>query len=276
MNGVYERAAESAAWLKARAKAPKAAIILGSGLGALADRLEDATAFPYTEIPHFPQPKVSGHAGQLVVGRLPGHDGVVAALAGRVHLYEGHPVSDVVHAVRTLRLWGVEKLLITNAAGGVDPSFEPGDLMLITDHINLSGHNPLQGAHDARLGERFPDMTHAYDPALRTVLREAAQAEGITLREGVYFGVPGPSYETPAEIRMVRTCGGNAVGMSTVCEVIAGHHTGLRVCGVSCITNMAAGMTDETLHHDDVKAVATKARARFLGLVTRALDVMSA
>ena len=276
MHGVYDRAAEAAAWLRARHSAPKTAIVLGSGLGALADQLEDAVRFEFADIPHFPKPKVSGHAGALVVGRLPGRRGVIAALAGRVHLYEGHPVADVVHAVRSLRLWGVESLMITNAAGGIDPSFEPGDLMLITDHINLSGHNPLHGMNDERLGVRFPDMGGAYDPALNQILRESAKADGLPLREGVYAGVPGPSYETPAEIRMLGIIGANAVGMSTVCEVIAAHHTGLRTCGVSCVTNLAAGLGDEPLDHADVKEVARRVRARFLSLVIRALDVMAA
>jgi purine-nucleoside phosphorylase len=275
MDGVYDRAAEAASWLKAQYPAPAAAIILGSGLGALADQLEDATTFAFEDIPHFPKPKVSGHAGTLVVGRLPGCQGVVAALAGRVHIYEGHPVADVVHAVRTLRLWGVSNLMITNAAGGIDPAFEPGDLMLITDHINLSGHNPLQGMNDERLGVRFPDMGAAYDPELNGIVRAAAAEDGLRLREGVYAGVPGPSYETPAEIRMLRICGANAVGMSTVCEVIAGHHAGLRTCGISCVTNLAAGLGDEPLDHADVKDVARRVRAQFLSLVIRALDVMA-
>ncbi len=276
MHDAYEKAAEAAQWLRARLPAPSGAAVLGSGLGALADQLEDAQVIPYGEIPYFPGPAVSGHAGVLTVGRLPGCDTRIAALSGRVHLYEGHPVWQVVHAVRTLKLWGVRDLLITNAAGGIDPAFVPGDLMLITDHLNLTGKNPLWGHNDDRLGERFPDMSHAYDPGLAAVVRDCAQTLGQTLREGVYAGVLGPSYETPAEIRMLRVVGAGAVGMSTVNEVIAARHAGLRVCGISCITNLAAGLGTEALHHDEVKEIAALARNRFLGLVTAAMDRFAA
>ncbi|MCA9542894.1 MAG: purine-nucleoside phosphorylase [Myxococcales bacterium] len=272
MQHAYDMAHAAADWLRARIPAPSAAAVLGSGLGALADQLEDAVQIPYGEIPHFPAPKVSGHAGVLSVGRLPGRKTVVAALSGRVHLYEGHPIEEVVHAVRTMALWGVRDLVITNAAGGIDGAFAPGDLMLITDHLNLTGKNPLWGVNDDRLGQRFPDMSHAYSPTLRRIVQACARDLGQTLRSGVYAGVMGPSYETPAEIRMLGHVGAAAVGMSTVNEVIAARHAGLQVCGISCITNLAAGLSATELHHDEVKTTAELARERFLALVCEALE----
>ena len=212
-------------------------------------------------------PKVDGHAGRLVIGTLPG--GVrVAALAGRVHVYEGHPVADVVHPVRTLARWGVRGVVITNAAGALRADLNPGDLMLVTDHINLSGVNPLTGPNDSRLGVRFPDMSRAYDPALQSAFHQAAEATEVALKAGVYVGLAGPSYETPAEIRMFRTLGADAVGMSTVNEVIAARHAGLKVAGISCITNYAAGLVpDATLDHAEVKDTAARAREGFIALL---------
>ena len=239
----YDAAREAADFLATRTAAPRICAVLGSGLGAFADTLHDPVRIPYDEIPHFNGVKVVGHAGVLVVGRV-GPDGPrIAALSGRVHYYEGHGAADVVHAVRTMRLWGCEGLMITNAAGGINPSFATGGLMRITDHINLTGCNPLFGLNDSRLGVRFPDMSHAYDPALGALFEQVAREQKIDLKSGVYIGVTGPSYETPAEIRMFAKGGADAVGMSTVMEVIAARHAGLRVVGISCITNPAAGLS---------------------------------
>lgn len=241
--------------------------MLGSGLGALADQLGDPVVFSFADLPGFAHVSVTGHAGRLVVGRLGEVGPRIAVLSGRVHLYEGHAPSQVVHPLRVMRRWGVQAALITNAAGGVNRSFRPGELMAISDHLNLTGQNPLTGPDDPRLGVRFPDMSRAYDPELREVLLTVARARGITLHTGVYAGLAGPSYETPAEIRMLGVMGADAVGMSTVHEVIAGHHAGLRVVGVSCITNLAAGLGTATLDHDDVKQVAVVARPAFLSLL---------
>lgn len=268
----YSAADEAAEALRARCEAPTVAVVLGSGLGAFADRLVEPTVVDYADLPHFPKVGVRGHAGRLVVGRLGEGGRRVAALAGRVHLYEGHSPGVVVHPVRTLWRWGVRAVMLTNAAGGIATGLEPGDLMLITDHINLTGMNPLVGPADPRLGPRFPDMSAAYDPALCDDLRAAAKARGLTLREGVYTGLAGPSYETPAEIRMLSILGGDAVGMSTVAEVIAARHAGLRVCGVSCITNLAAGLSTEPLDHAEVEATAGEARSAFIALLDEGLE----
>ena len=267
----YQQIEEAVSYLKSVAEAPSVGVILGSGLGAFASTLEDTTVIPYGDIPHFPDVHVVGHSGQLVIGTLPGSQTRVAALAGRVHLYEGHAVSKVVHPVRSLAKWGVKGAILTNAAGGINPSFNVGDLMLITDHLNLSGTNPLLGLNDARLGTRFPDMTTAYNPAFADKISAWANASGIKLQKGVYCGLLGPSYETPAEIKMLRAMGGDAVGMSTVCEVIAANHAGMSVAGFSCITNLAAGMGDEPLNHQEVKASADEARDRFIRLLTHSV-----
>jgi len=267
----YTAADEAAAALAARCEAPTVAVVLGSGLGAFADRLHEPEVISYGDIPHFPSVGVKGHAGRLVIGGLGPNGPRVAAMAGRVHLYEGHSPGHVVHPVRTLWRWGVRGLMLTNAAGGINAELSPGDLMLIVDHINLSGKNPLIGPADPRLGPRFPDMSTAYDPELCDALRDAAKARGVTLREGVYTGLAGPSYETPAEIRMLAILGGDAVGMSTVVEVIAARHAGMRVCGVSCITNLAAGLSAEPLDHAEVEATAGAARSDFIALLEEGL-----
>jgi len=272
----YSAAYEAASFLRERLPAPRVCAVLGSGLGSLADGLVDAVSLSYTEVPGFAEVTVAGHAGRLVVGRLGAHGPQVALLSGRVHLYEGHPPARVVHAIRTLRLWGVQAALITNAAGGVNGGYRPGELMAITDHLNLTGQNPLTGPDDTRLGVRFPDMSQAYDPELRGLLLAVARERGLVLHAGVYAGLAGPSYETPAEIRMLRTLGADAVGMSTVHEVIAGHHAGLRVVGVSCITNLAAGLGEARLDHDDVKEVAVGARPSFLSLLEGGLTRIDA
>lgn len=244
---------------------PRIAIILGSGLGTLAERVENAVIVPYEDIPHFPRSTAPGHAGRLVIGRLEGV--TVAMQSGRAHLYEGYRPADVVFGVRLLRYLGAQTLIVTNAAGGVNPNLSSGRLMLISDHINLTGANPLVGLNDARFGPRFPDMSLAYDPELRALARDVAVAQRLPLAEGVYLGLLGPNYETPAEIRMARTLGADAVGMSTVLEVVAANHGGMRVLGISCITNMAAGMLPQRLSEEEVIETAHRVREEFAGLV---------
>ena len=245
---------------------PLVGVVLGSGLGAWADALSAATKIPYAEIPHMPRSTVIGHAGNLCVGRA--HGVPVACLQGRVHLYEGHDPERVVFGVRLLARLGCRAVVLTNAAGGLEPGWTPGDLMLVTDHLNLMGRNPLIGGNEGALGPRFPDMTEAYDRELSELARESARATGVTLREGVYAGLLGPTYETPAEIRMLRTLGAGAVGMSTVPEVIALRHAGVRAAAVSCITNLAAGLSPTKLDHSEVEATARAARDRFTGLLS--------
>jgi purine-nucleoside phosphorylase len=244
---------------------PDVAIVLGSGLGEFASALRDAVTCAYTEIPHWPASAVVGHAGQLVVGTLRGRR--VAALSGRAHFYEGHDLRTVTFPTRVLGRLGITALILTNAAGGINLAFEPGTLMLIEDHINLMGSNPLVGPTDDRLGPRFPDMTEVYSRRLRTIADSAARAAGVTLARGVYAALHGPSYETPAEIRYLRTIGADAVGMSTVPEAIVARHMGLEVLGVSCITNPAAGVLPHPLVHDEVMAVARRVRAEFCALL---------
>lgn len=268
----YSAAAEAAAALSAKCAAPTVGVVLGSGLGAFAQQLHARQAIPYAELPYFPSVGVKGHAGELVVGQTRPDGPRIVAMSGRVHLYEGFSAAQVVHPVRALQQWGLKALVFTNAAGGIAPGFVPGDLMLITDHINLTGKNPLTGPADLRLGPRFPDMSAAYDPALCSVLRAAAREVGIPLREGVYAGLAGPSYETPAEIRMLSVLGGQAVGMSTVCEVIAARHAGLRVAGISCITNLAAGLSPEPLDHTDIAITAARVRDAFVKLLAVGLE----
>lgn len=273
MTEAFEASAAAAAFVRTRTdRVPRVALILGSGLGAFADTLEDATAVPYAEIPDFHASTVVGHAGQLVVGERFGVP--IVAMQGRVHAYEGLPTSAVVHPLRTMWQLGARTLIVTNAAGGVNPSYRPADLMLIRDHLNLTGSNPLIGPNDERFGPRFPDMTESYDPALGALARASADAVGLTLHEGVYAGLLGPTYETPAEVRMLRTLGADAVGMSTVPEVIAARHAGMRVLGISCITNAAAGLGDEALDHSEVTEVAAQVRARFIQLLEGVLKEM--
>jgi purine-nucleoside phosphorylase len=244
---------------------PDVAIVLGSGLGEFASALRDAVTCAYTEIPHWPASAVVGHAGQLVVGTLRGRR--VAALSGRAHVYEGHDLRTVTFPTRVLGRLGITALILTNAAGGINLAFKPGTLMLIEDHINLMGSNPLVGPTDDRLGPRFPDMTEVYSRRLRTIADSAARAAGVTLARGVYAALHGPSYETPAEIRYLRTIGADAVGMSTVPEAIVARQMGLEVLGVSCITNPAAGVLPHPLVHDEVMAVARRVRAEFCALL---------
>jgi purine-nucleoside phosphorylase len=246
--------------------APDVAIVLGSGLGDFASTLVDATTLPYGDIPGWPSSSVVGHAGTLVVGTH-SSGARVAALSGRAHLYEGHHVTRAVFGVRTMVRWGVPRVVLTNAAGGINTAFTQGALMLIEDHINMLGANPLVGPNVDDLGVRFPDMTYVYDRDLRALALEAAASAGVTLQRGVYLATLGPSYETPAEIRAFRALGADAVGMSTVPEAIAARHMGAAVAGISCITNPAAGVVDEPLDHNDVMATATRVRGQFIALL---------
>ncbi len=258
------------AWVRGKTDlAPVAGVILGSGLGDFATRLVRASTIPYEEIPYFPVSRVPGHPGRLVLGELPGDDGpvAVATMQGRVHGYEGWTPEEVAFGARVLCRLGVRALLVTNAAGGVNPSFAPGDLVRITDHLNLSGQNPLAGDNDDRLGPRFPDLSEAYDPRLGAVLDEAAAELGIPLRTGVYACMPGPSYETPAEVRMLRALGADLVGMSTVPEVIAARHMGVPVAGLSVVTNPAAGLAGRPLSHEEVAQTAGRVKDRLGPLV---------
>lgn len=254
---------------KADDRIPAVALVLGSGLGAYADTLENKTTIPYDQIPGFPSSTVTGHAGQLVIGEVDGL--VVVAMQGRVHLYEGHGPQVITLPVRALYLLGAKTLIITNAAGGLNPSYTQGDLVAISDHLNLTHTNPLLGHNLDELGPRFPDMTTAYDPELRKIAVKVARNQGVTLKSGVYAGLLGPSYETPAEIRMLASIGADLVGMSTVCEVIAARHAGMRVLGISCVTNLAAGISQTELDHGEVKEVATRVRSTFQSLINGVL-----
>lgn len=249
---------------------PAVGVILGSGLGGFADTLERPISIGYGELPDFPTSSVHGHAGRLVLG-FRGQTPVVA-MQGRVHFYEGYQPWQVAFPARVLCRLGVKHLTVTNAAGGINTGFRVGDLMAITDHLNLAGYNPLIGPNDERLGPRFPDMSHAYDPASLETLRRVARGDGVTLREGVYASLTGPSYETPAEIRMLRTLGADAVGMSTVPEVVVAAHMGVKVTGISCITNLAAGLSGQKLSHDEVAETAGRVRDTFMRLLGRFID----
>jgi purine-nucleoside phosphorylase len=263
---MYSRLLETAAFIRKKcAGRPVLGLILGSGLGAFADTLLNPTVIPFHDLPNFPRPTVLGHAGKLILGEAEGVP--VAAMQGRVHFYEGHAMSEVVFPVRVLGCLGIRQLVVTNAAGGVNFNFRPGDLMLITDHINMMGTNPLIGPNIEELGVRFPDMSEAYDPALREVALRAAGRLGIPLRQGVYIGLTGPTYETPAEIRACRTLGADAVGMSTVPEVIAAGQMGIGVLGISCITNMAAGILPRKLTHQEVMDTTERVREQFISLL---------
>lgn len=245
---------------------PLVGVVLGSGLGAWADSLTGAVKIPYAEIPHMPISTVPGHAGNLVIG-LAG-DVPVACLQGRVHPYEGHPAVRAVFPARLLARLGCRAAVLTNAAGGIQPGFKVGDFMLLSDHLNLSGQNPLVGPNEDALGPRFPDMSTAYDPDVRALAREAAAEVGVSLHEGVYAALLGPSYETPAEIRMLQRLGADAVGMSTALEVIALRHMGVRCGAMSCITNLAAGISKEALNHAEVEETARRVHDRFKALLS--------
>lgn len=264
--GEFERAESAAHFIFSQtAQRPKIALVLGSGLGAFADEFSDATKIPYAHIPHFPQSTAIGHAGQLVIGKV--GDVSVAGMQGRVHLYEGYSVKDVSFPIRVFARMGVQAVILTNAAGGIKREFIQGRLVVIKDHINLQSANPLAGPNDNRFGPRFPDMTNAYDKRFREMTVGEGNRQGIGLYEGVYAALPGPSYESPAEIRYLRTIGADLVGMSTVPEVIAARHSGLRVLGISCVTNAAAGILDQPLNHSEVLETANRIKGQFIALL---------
>jgi len=263
---LYERAAHAARTIRARKREDMhVALVLGSGLGAFADDLEDAEAIPYDEVPGFARSTVEGHSGRLVLGRVAGRE--VAVMQGRFHFYEGYALEEVTFPVRVLALCGVKSLVLTNAAGGLNNSLKQGALMLISDHLNLMGANPLRGPNDERFGPRFPDMTEVYDRAYQEIAISEAHALGTELRRGVYAALSGPTYETPAEIRMLRALGADAVGMSTVPEAIVARHAGLKVLGISCITNMAAGVLDRPIDHAEVIETGEQVRETFSALL---------
>jgi purine-nucleoside phosphorylase len=262
----FDHASEAADAIRHRCGAvPEVAVVLGSGLGDFATTLANPVQFPYGELPYWPRSTVVGHAGVLVVGDVAGRR--VAALSGRVHVYEGHSHATLAFAVRVMALLGVRTLILTNAAGGINVNFKEGVLMVIDDHINMMGSNPLIGPNDDRFGARFPDMSEVYSRRLRSLAHEAAAAVGVTVSRGVYVAVHGPSYETPAEIMAFRMLGADAVGMSTVPEAIAARHAGIEVLGISCITNMAAGVLPQPLVHDEVMKTARRVRGSFIALL---------
>jgi purine-nucleoside phosphorylase len=261
----FDQVQEAAAALAEDASVPEVAIVLGSGLGDFCERLEHGMTTPYERIPHWPASRIIGHAGALVRGTLRGKR--VAALSGRVHFYEGHDLRTVTFATRVLGALGVRSLILTNAAGGVNTAFNPGALMVIDDHISLLGDNPLVGPNDDRFGVRFPDMSEVYSRRLRALADESSIAAGVPVVHGVYAALRGPSYETPAEIRYLRTIGADAVGMSTVPEALVARHMNIEVLGISCITNMAAGVLPQPLDHNEVMETARRVRAAFAALL---------
>jgi purine-nucleoside phosphorylase len=275
MSANYEQVQQAAAAIREAIgpRTPTIGVVLGSGLGPFADQLDDDVAVSYEDIPGFAVSTVKGHAGKLVAGKSSGVS--ICALQGRVHCYEGLPLSQIVLPVRALVAAGCKTLVLTNAAGGIRDDLQPGDLVLLRDHINLQGQNPLTGPNDERLGPRFPDMSDAYDTELRGLALAAARDLDLPLSEGVYAALLGPSYETPAEIRMLRAMGADLAGMSTVPEVIAAHHMGARIIGVSCVTNLAAGLGG-ALSHDEVKETAERVRNRFTGLLAAIIEKLGA
>jgi purine-nucleoside phosphorylase len=267
---LYERAQRAAQFIHSRTSIePTVAIVLGSGLGAFADQLIDATAIGYDEIPGFAHVTVEGHAGRLVIGRA--GNVAVAAMQGRFHFYEGYSLEEVTFPIRVLKLLGVNTLMLTNAAGSLNTELTPGSLMVISDHINLMGVNPLIGPNEEKFGPRFPDLSVAYDPDLQSLVIDEANAMGLSLRRGVYASLTGPSYETPAEIHMVRTLGADAVGMSTVPEAIVARHMDMRVIGISCITNLAAGVSSRPIDHSQVMEIGESVRGQFTELLRRVI-----
>jgi purine-nucleoside phosphorylase len=264
--GEFERASEAAEFVFSRSKLrPKIALVLGSGLGAFADEFAEAVRISYAEIPHFPRSTAIGHAGKLVIGKVGAV--AVAGMQGRVHLYEGYSAKEVAFPVRVFARMGVKAVILTNAAGGIKREFSQGRLVVISDHINLQGVNPLTGPNEERFGLRFHDMTNAYDKRFRDMAVGEGNRLGMGMNEGVYAALPGPSYETPAEIGYLRTIGADLVGMSTVPEVIAARHSGIRVLGISCVTNAAAGILDQPLNHIEVLETAERVKGQFIGLL---------
>lgn len=273
MNPVYEKLLRCTEIVKEKCKfEPQIALILGSGLGNYTEEMEIVDSIEYSAIEGFPVSTVAGHSGRFVFGYVAGVP--VVAMQGRVHYYEGYPMTDVVLPIRLMGMLGAKTIILTNAAGGVNVNFQPGDLMMITDHITTTVPNPLIGANLEELGTRFPDMSEVYNKNLRAIIRQAARNKGITIQQGVYVQFTGPSYETPAEIRMCRSWGGDAVGMSTACEAMAARHMGMKVCGISCITNMAAGMTMQALNHKEVQETADRVARDFKELITETIRLI--
>ncbi len=265
-SNLYARAEHAARTIRTRTSLePRVAIVLGSGLGAFADEFDESVAIPYAEIPGFPASTAEGHAGRLVIGKVA--EVPVVAMQGRVHFYEGYSLEEVTFPIRTFKLLGVKTLLLTNAAGGINVQLSQGALMVISDHLNLMGVNPLRGPNDERFGPRFPDMSEAYSRELQEAVIEEARTLGIEIRRGIYAALSGPSYETPSEIHMLRACGADAVGMSTVPETIVARHMSMDVLGISCITNMAAGISDEPINHAEVMETGRRVRTMFTQLL---------
>lgn len=265
-NALLQNIKEAAEYIRSKYPIePEIGLVLGSGLGVIADMVQDGVVIPYEDIPHFPVSTVEGHAGELLLGTVSGRH--VLLMKGRFHMYEGYSVETVSFPIRVMKALGVKILLVTNAAGGINTSYNVGDLMLIKDHINFTFRNPLIGPNHSELGVRFPDMSEAYSRRLREIAKTVASEQGQKLQEGVYIGLLGPSYETPAEIRMMRTLGADAVGMSTVAEVLVARHAGIEVLGFSCISNMAAGILDQPLSHQEVMETTERVKQTFLKLI---------
>lgn len=271
---LYERAEHATRVIRSRISVePRIALVLGSGLGDFADDFDEAVGIPYEEIPGFMRSTAQGHAGRLVVGKI---DSVpVLAMQGRVHYYEGYSLEEVTFPIRTFDLLGIKTLVLTNAAGGINVQLTQGALMVISDHLNLMGVNPLRGPNDERFGPRFPDMSSVYSPELQALVVDEAKAIGVEVRRGIYGALSGPSYETPAEIHLLRNLGADAVGMSTVPEAIVARHMGLEVLGISCITNMAAGISDEPINHEEVMATGIRVRETFAELLRRVIGAIN-
>jgi purine-nucleoside phosphorylase len=272
--GLYERAEHAARIIRSRTtETPRVAIVLGSGLGGFADDFDEPVGIPYQEIPGFARSTAEGHAGRLVIGKV---DQVpLIAMQGRVHFYEGYSLEQVTFPIRAFKLLGIKTLILTNAAGGVNVQLTQGALMVLSDHVNLMGDNPLRGPNDSRFGARFPDLTSAYSPELQEIAVEEAKALGIEIRRGIYAALAGPSYETPAEIHLLRSLGADAVGMSTVPEVIVARQMNIEVLGISCITNMAAGISDQPINHEEVMATGIRVRETFTQLLRRVVSRVS-
>jgi purine-nucleoside phosphorylase len=266
---IYDKASEAAAFIKDRTagREPRVAVVLGSGLGGVADAIENPVEIPYEEIPNFCRSTVEGHAGRLIIGSCGGTD--VIAMKGRFHFYEGYSMQEVTLPIRVFTLMGINSLILTNAAGGTAPHLSPGSLMIITDHINLMGDNPLRGPNDTRFGPRFPDMTSVYTPAYIDAAHQVAREMGIVVAEGVYLALRGPCYETPAEVRMLRDQGGDALGMSTVPEAIIARHSGVKILAISCITNTAAGLVRQEINHEEVMEVGARAGKQLSKLIIK-------
>jgi purine-nucleoside phosphorylase len=272
---LYSRAENAARTIRARTTADaRVAIVLGSGLGGFADEFQDAVSIPYKEIPGFVSSTAQGHVGSLVIGKV--EQVPVLAMQGRVHFYEGYSLEEVTFPIRTFKLLGIETLILTNAAGGIDVQLSQGALMVISDHLNLMGVNPLRGINDERFGPRFPDMSEVYSRELQELVVEEARELDVTVRRGIYAGLAGPSYETPAEIHMLRAFGADAVGMSTVPEAIVARHMGMNVLGISCITNMAAGISEHPINHEEVMETGQLVRTTFTRLLRRLVSKLPA